>query len=204
MKRIVFALSAMLFVLTLAAAQEQTPAPGEPQQPVPPARPIEGMPGPSTPRAPYPPPPAPDPLGDVMFPPEMILGHARQLNLTEEQKTFMRGEIQKTTTSFQDLQWKLQDQMEELHEIMKAGSVNEEQALAQLSKVLDTEGQIKRLHFGLAVRLKNHLTPEQQDQLEKMRMGQPRPMPGPPPPEAGPGAPAPAAPRRRPIEKSEP
>ena len=50
-----------------------------------------------------------------MFPPEMILGHARQLNLTEEQKTFMRGEIQKTTTSFQDLQWKLQDQMEELH-----------------------------------------------------------------------------------------
>jgi Spy/CpxP family protein refolding chaperone len=197
MKRIVVTLSAIIFVAAIAAAQEQTPQPGAP-----PARPMpgmEGMPAQNTPRAPYPPPP--DPLGDVMFPPDMIMGHARQLNLTDEQKTFMRGEILKTTTSFQDLQWKLQDQMEELHEIMKAGSVNEEQALGQLSKVLDTEGQIKRLHFGLAVRLKNHLTAEQQDQLEKMRMDQPRHMPGPPAP-AEPGAPA--APRRRPVERSEP
>jgi len=200
MKRIVVGLSAILFVAMLAAAQEQTPVPRRPEQPGVPAAPMpamEGIPAQNTPRAPYPPPP--DPLGDVMFPPDMIMGHARQLNLTDEQKAFMRGEILKTTTSFQDLQWKLQDQMEELHEILKAGSVNEDQALAQLSKVLDTEGQIKRLHFGLAVRLKNHLTPEQQDQLEKMNMG--RRMPGPPPPaDLG----TPAAPRRRPVEKSEP
>lgn len=199
MKRIVVGLSAILFVAMLAAAQEQTPVPRRPEQPGVPAAPMpamEGMPAQNTPRAPYPPPP--DPLSDVMFPPEMIMGHARQLNLTEEQKTFMRGEILKTTTSFQDLQWKLQDQMEELHEILKAGSVNEDQALGQLSKVLDTEGQIKRLHFGLAVRLKNHLTAEQQDQLEKMNMN--RRMPGPPPPAEG----TPAAPRRRPVEKTEP
>jgi len=194
MKTIVVILGAIFFVAAIAAAQEQTPQPGAP-----PARPMpamEGMPAQNTPRAPYPPPP--DPLGDVMFPPDMIMGHARQLNLTDEQKAFMRGEILKTTTSFQDLQWKLQDQMEELHEIMKAGSVNEEQAMAQLSKVLDTEGQIKRLHFGLAVRLKNHLTADQQDQLEKIRMDQPRRMPGPAPPA---GTPAPA---RRPVERSEP
>lgn len=200
MKRTVVAFSAILFVATLAAAQEQTPVPRGPGQPGVPAVPLpamEAMPAQNTPRAPYPPPP--DPLSDVMFPPELIMGHARQLNLTEEQKTFMRGEILKTTTSFQDLQWKLQDQMEELHEIMKAGSVNEEQALAQLNKVLDTEGQIKRLHFGLGVRLKNHLTPEQQDQLEKMNMN--RRMPGPPAPaEQG----MPGTPRRRPAERSEP
>ena len=121
--------------------------------------------------APNPPhPPNPDPLAHLMFPPDMIMGHARQLNLTDEQKAFMRAEIQKTTASFQDLQWKLQDQMELLHESMKSSSVNEQQALAQLDKVLDIEREIKRLHIGLAVRLKNRLTPEQQEQLHKMRM----------------------------------
>jgi len=116
------------------------------------------------------PPPNPDPLAHLMFPPDMIMGHARQRNLTDEQKAFMRAEIQKTTTTFQELQWKLQDQMELLQETMKSSSVNEAQALAQLDKVLDVEREIKRLHIGLAVRLKNRLTPEQQEQLHKMRM----------------------------------
>jgi Spy/CpxP family protein refolding chaperone len=124
------------------------------------------------PRHPAPPPhpPNPDPLAHLMFPPDMILNHARELNLTEEQKTFLRGEVQKATASFQDLQWKLQDQMEALHETMKSTSVNEQQALAQLDKVLEIEREIKRLHIGLAVRLKNRLTPQQQEQLHNMRM----------------------------------
>ena len=116
------------------------------------------------------PPPNPDPLAHLMFPPDMIMGHARQLNLTDEQKAFMRAEIQKSTATFQELQWKLQDQMELLQETMKSTTVNEAQALAQLDKVLDVEREIKRLHIGLAVRLKNRLTPEQQEQLHKMRM----------------------------------
>jgi Spy/CpxP family protein refolding chaperone len=114
-------------------------------------------------------PPNPDPLAHLMFPPDMILNHARELNLTDEQKAFMRSEVQKATVAFQDLQWKLQDQMEALHQTMKSTSVNEQQALAQLDKVLEVEREIKRLHIGLAVRLKNRLTPEQQDQLHKMR-----------------------------------
>ena len=133
---------------------------------------------PNAPNGPHP--PNPDPLAHVMFPPELIMGHARQLGLTDEQRTFMRGEIQRTTVSFNELQWKLQDQMELLHESMKATSVNESQALAQLDKVLKLEREIKRLHIGLAVRLKNQLTPEQQEQLHKWRADHQPPMPGAP------------------------
>jgi Spy/CpxP family protein refolding chaperone len=63
---------------------------------------------------------------------------------------------------------------------MKSTSVNEQQALAQLDKVLDIEREIKRLHIGLAVRLKNRLTPEQQEQLQKSRMDHHPPAPGSP------------------------
>jgi len=114
------------------------------------------------------PPPPPD-LADAMFPPEMIMQHARELNLTAEQKAFMRDEIQKTTTRFNDLQWQLQDAMEALHETMKGNQVNEQQALAQLNKVLDAEREIKTLHMGMAIRIKNKLTPDQQMKLQAMR-----------------------------------
>src|SRR2546428_10919269 len=106
-----------------------------------------------------------DPLGEAMFPPEMIMQHTRELNLTDAQKTFMRAEIQKTTTRFNELQWQLQDAMEALHEIMKSDSVNDKQALGKLEKVLVAERGIKRLHIGMAIRIKNQLTPEQQGKL---------------------------------------
>ena len=151
---------AVVFLMATVVTGQQPPQ--APQAPEPRGADI-------APNPPHPPGP-PDPLDHLMFPPDMIMGHARQLNLTDEQKAYMRAEIQKTTTTFQELQWKLQDQAELLHETMKSTSVNEQQALAQLDKVLDIEREIKRLHIGLAVRLKNRLTPEQQEQLHKMRM----------------------------------
>src|SRR5256885_7887440 len=147
-----------------------------------------------------------DPLGDAMFPPDMIMQHQRELGLTDEQKQFMRSEIQRTTTRFNELQWQLQDAMEALHERMKAPQINEEQALAQLGKVLDAEREIKTLHMGMAIRIKNKLTAEQQMKLQSMRgtmMGQPggprRGQPGGPDgpgrgPRPGPGGPGPRGP----------
>jgi Spy/CpxP family protein refolding chaperone len=166
----------------------------QPARPTPPAAPAAepaNLTTPATPpapaRAPQPPQPPLDPLGDVMFPPEMIMGHARELGVTDEQKIFMRGEIQMTTTRFLELQWQLQDAMEALQQTMKGNRVDEQQALSQLEKVLDAERQIKRLHFTLGIRLKNQLTTEQQDKLRGMRMA-PRPE-GPPARPAGPTPP---------------
>jgi Spy/CpxP family protein refolding chaperone len=129
------------------------------------------QPSPASPQAAQPrtPPPNADPLGDVLFPPDLIMRHGRELGLTDDQKSFMRGEIQKTTTRFNELQWQLQDAMEALSEIMKSSSVNEQQALAQLDKVLDAEREIKRLHIGMAIRIKNQLTTEQQAKLRSIK-----------------------------------
>ena len=129
---------------------------------------------------PRPPQPGPDPLGEAIFPPELVMQHQREIGLTDEQKAFMRGEIQRVTVRFNELQWQLQDAMETLAITMKEGSVNEQQALAQLDKVLDTEREIKHLHIGLAIRIKNKLTPDQQDRLQQMKRmtpSQPRPAP---------------------------
>jgi Spy/CpxP family protein refolding chaperone len=164
MKATIAVVFVMAFLIATAVVAQQPPAQGSaPRQP-----PQAG----GMPNHPHPP---PDPLAHLLFPPDMIMAHARELNLTDEQKQFMRSEIQKTTATFQDLQWKLQDQVELLHETMKSSSVNEQQALAQLDKVLEIEREIKRLHIGLAVRLKNRLTPEQQEELHKWHDHPPMP-----------------------------
>jgi Spy/CpxP family protein refolding chaperone len=139
----------------LASAQRQ-----------PPLQPVDGDRQQMPPRAPRPP---DDPLADDMFPPEMIMQHQRELALTDAQKTFMLGEMQRTTTRFNELQWQLQASMEALHETMKGNQVNEQLALGQLNKVLDAEREIKTLHMGMAIRIKNQLTLDQQMKLQTMR-----------------------------------
>src|SRR6184192_4884969 len=152
------------FLIAFAVAGLLLPAIAAAQEP-PPGPPPDGQ---MQPRMQHPPMGPMDPLGEAMFPPEMIMQHTRELNLSDAQKQFMRAEIQKTTTRFNELQWQLQDAVEALHETMKASPVNEQQALAQLDKVLDAEREIKRLHIGMGIRIKNQLTPDQQTKLMAM------------------------------------
>jgi len=190
MKRLGFAIGIFVAVIFMSVAVVSAQQPQPPPQPGPQEQP----------QMPHPP---MDPLGEAMFPPDMIMQHQHELGLTADQKAFMRAEIQKTTTRFNELQWQLQDAMEALHEIMKSNSVNEQQALAQLDKVLDAEREIKRLHIGMAIRIKNQLTPEQQAKLLAMHhmMTGPRPDGGPgrghgrgPGPGVPPQAPGPTRP----------
>src|SRR5437762_13001543 len=134
---------------------------------------------------PQPPQPENDPLGEAVFPPELVMQHQREIGLTDEQKVYMRGEIQRVTVRFNELQWQLQDAMEALASTMKESAVNEQQALAQLEKVLDAEREIKHLHIGLAIHIKHRLTPEQQAKLQVIKRMMPpgglRPGPNPRP-----------------------
>ena len=110
-----------------------------------------------------------DPLGRYVFPPELVMQHQQQIELTADQKNYLRSEVQRVTVRFTELQWQLQDAMEGLLVMMKASSVNEQEAQTQLDKVLGIEREIKHLHVGLAIRIKNNLTPEQQAKLEAIR-----------------------------------
>jgi Spy/CpxP family protein refolding chaperone len=114
--------------------------------------------------------PGPDPVGENLFPPELIMSHQEAIGLAPEQKTYIRGELRKAQGQFTDLQWQLQDAMEAFSSMLKQNSVDEQAALAQLDKVLATEREIKRAQITLMVRIKNKLTPEQQARLRELRV----------------------------------
>jgi Spy/CpxP family protein refolding chaperone len=114
-------------------------------------------------------PPGPDPFAGSFFPPELVIQNQEALGLTNDQKSFFRSEVRDAQLRFTDLQWKMQDEAEKMVALVRQPQVDEQQALAQLEKVLAVEREIKRAQVALLVRIKNKLTPEQQAKLETIR-----------------------------------
>jgi Spy/CpxP family protein refolding chaperone len=113
--------------------------------------------------------PPSDPLGENLFPPELVMQHQQALGLSEEQKTFFKKKLREAQTLFTELQWRLQDEMEKMVALVKQDHVDESQTLAQLDKILNLEGDIKRMHIALLIKIKNGLTPEQQTKLREIQ-----------------------------------
>lgn len=110
-----------------------------------------------------------DPIGDSLFPPELVIQHQQAIGLSADQKDFIKAEIQKAQTRFTELQWQLQNEMETMVSLLKQDRGDEKNILSQLDRVLSLEREVKRTQITLLVRIKNKLTPEQQSRLQEIK-----------------------------------
>jgi Spy/CpxP family protein refolding chaperone len=182
MKSKVIWLSAVLLAAAVIALSQDMPQPVAPQQP--------GQPGPRPAGPPpqavrpqqsgqpqQPPQPAQpfDPIAQNLFPPELVMQHRHEVGLTDEQKAAIKDEAIKASTRFNELQWQMQDEMETMANLIKGPSVDEQKVLAQLDKILNIEREVKRTQLALSIRIKNKLTPEQQERLRELQRNPPPP-----------------------------
>ena len=110
-----------------------------------------------------------DPIAGQLFPPELVMQYHQQISLTADQSKSLREETQKAQTKFLDMQWDMQSEKDKLVLLLNARPVDESAVLAQLDKVLDREREIKKTQISLLIRVKNQLTPEQQNKLTELR-----------------------------------
>jgi Spy/CpxP family protein refolding chaperone len=110
-----------------------------------------------------------DPLGENLFPPELVMQHQQALELSEDQRNLMKAEIQNAQARFTDLQWQLTTEMETMASLVKQGRIDEQRTLTQLDKIVGLEREMKRTQLALLIRVKNSLTPEQQAKLQTLR-----------------------------------
>jgi Spy/CpxP family protein refolding chaperone len=113
--------------------------------------------------------PARDPIGESFIPPELLMQNQEEIGLSEEQRQSLQSELGKAHVRFGELQEQLQKENEALAALLKKDQADEAKALAQLEKVMEVERQMKRTHLGLAVAVKNQLTPEQQEKAQTMK-----------------------------------
>lgn len=147
-------LAALILVAATTLLAQQPPPQGPPGP-----RPGPGMgpgPGPGL---------GPDPFAGNLFPPELIMQNQQAINLSEDQRGYMLGEIQRVQSQATAIQWRLQAAMERLGGTVRQDRVDEAQVLTQLDSVLALEREMKRMQITLLVRLKSRLTPEQQAAL---------------------------------------
>jgi len=138
-----------------------------------------------------------DPLARFFFPPELVLRHASEIGLQPEQRTAIVNAVKEVQGDLFDLQMQMAERSEELmkalgavppdrdaevRKLAAAQKLDEAAVLTRVDRVLAVERDMKRRQMQLLIRIRNALTPEQQERLAYYRDH------GPPPnrPEAAP------------------
>jgi len=111
-----------------------------------------------------------DPFAGALFPPELVLLAQDRIALTPEQLEAVRARVMTVQQHSEELRLKLERETAALAALAKQDKMDEAVIVAQLDKVLDVEREVKHLHVGLAVAIKNLLTPDQQARLREISL----------------------------------
>lgn len=110
-----------------------------------------------------------DPIARSLFEPELIMKHRRAIDLTDQQRDAISKLLRELQGQVIPLQWELQEQVEALSAELNRPRIDLDRAQDRMRRVLQTERQIKEGHLTLLIRIKNQLSPAQQDALRKLR-----------------------------------
>ena len=108
------------------------------------------------------------PMGQDLFPPELVLTNQIALGLTADQIAAIKKQVGDTHSRVLDVQVDLNRVTEQLHTALARPKIDEAAVLALASQAMDLEKQVKTAHLTLMIRVKNLLTQEQQDKARAM------------------------------------
>lgn len=112
-----------------------------------------------------------DPLAEALFAPELVMRHRARLEIDDAQWAQISGQVKELQREVVDLEWEMAEAAQELLDLVTLERVPEEETLAAAMRIFRVEGQIKTIHLRMLVRIKNVLTPRQQDELRRIRGG---------------------------------
>jgi Spy/CpxP family protein refolding chaperone len=110
-----------------------------------------------------------DPIADNLFAPDLLIRHADEVGLDDAQKEFISSQARENRQRYAEMQQNLQHQMAALRDIVRQEHPDEQEALAQLDKVLAGEREIKRAQLSMALAIRGKLTPDQQAKARELR-----------------------------------
>jgi Spy/CpxP family protein refolding chaperone len=110
-----------------------------------------------------------DPLKTVLFPPEMVLHFAQQIELSDEQREFIVSELQAAEQASKETKARLETEKRKFVRLMQKTISGEEETLEALKRMLKHDNDFKVVQYRAYVRIKNNLTAKQRGQLAKLR-----------------------------------
>ncbi len=104
-----------------------------------------------------------------LFPPNIILEHQDELNLSKEQFTAIRAAVVEVQASVAEHEWDLREAYQKAMADLEESPVDEEKVLASIEDALLAENKVKQLQVAMLIRLRNLLTDEQMAYLQSVR-----------------------------------
>ena len=104
-----------------------------------------------------------------LFPPELVMRHRAEIELTDTQRSELIGVIQEFQSAIVGVEWELQDAKLELEQKLAMHPTSVKAVEQALDNVFTYEAQIKKRHILMLVRVKNVLTPTQIEYLMENR-----------------------------------
>lgn len=104
-----------------------------------------------------------------LFPPNIILEHKADLNLTREQFTAIKAAVVEVQANIAEFEWDMQEAHQNIMAELDQSPVDEKRVLKHVSDVLAAENQVKKQQMTMLIRLRNLLTTDQVAYLESLR-----------------------------------
>jgi Spy/CpxP family protein refolding chaperone len=104
-----------------------------------------------------------------LFRPEVVIRNQGEIALSAEQRKAITSAIRETQDRVLPLQWELEAKSEEVAKAFATPRIDPERGMALAAPVIALEERIKTEHLRLLIRIKNELTPEQQEKLRALQ-----------------------------------
>ncbi|MDX2413049.1 MAG: hypothetical protein QNK16_11640 [Woeseiaceae bacterium] len=108
---------------------------------------------------------AQQPKGDVfqgkLFPPNVILKHQAELNLSKQQFTAIKAAVVEVQANVAEHEWDVREAYQGMMVELDRSPIDTEQVLEHVSVALKAENEVKKQQVTMLITLKNLLTDEQ-------------------------------------------
>ncbi|MFK8048136.1 MAG: hypothetical protein AB8B81_06875 [Halioglobus sp.] len=102
-----------------------------------------------------------------LYPPDIIMRHQQKLGVSVAQRKKITGAVKAFQSDIAELQWSLENEQQIMRQTLIGHPIASGDALQQVERVLSLESQFKLAHFKLLIAIKNELSDEQIDLLQR-------------------------------------
>jgi Spy/CpxP family protein refolding chaperone len=115
-------------------------------------------------------PPWSDRVADHLYAVDLVIEHGSEIGLTAEQTEEIQADLERTRRAWDEAASRLTAASAELSAILDRSPIEEAAAARAAERVTRVEAELKQLHLGLLVRVKNALRPDQRTRLDSLRV----------------------------------
>ncbi|MEM9255815.1 MAG: hypothetical protein AAGA91_10215 [Pseudomonadota bacterium] len=102
-----------------------------------------------------------------LYPPDIIMRHQQQLDITDAQRREILQAVKAFQSEVAELQWNLQNEQQLMRQSLSGYEIDAARVVPEIEQVLAMESEFKLAHFRLLITIKNALTEEQIDTINK-------------------------------------